>query len=79
MDGILVWVAGGFVAGVIFGMTMAASVFERRTPPPQPPPVVYMDTYRTERLQDQSNGCLTFIFIAMLLVGAVAALVVLGS
>jgi hypothetical protein len=77
MDTLLVWIAIAFIAGAVFGMTMSASVFSNH--PRQQPTVVVMEQRRPELLQETGGGCLTYIFLVIMLIGAVAALMVLSS
>lgn len=77
MNTLLVWIAIAFVAGAVFGMTVTANVFGNQ--PRQQPTVVVMEQRRPETLTDVGGGCLAYIFLAMMITGGVAALVVLGS
>lgn len=77
MDNVLVWAAVGFAAGTVFGMTTAASLFGGR--PATQPTVVVMEQNRPETLAEAGNGCAGMIFMVMMVIGVVAALVVLGS
>ncbi len=80
MNDPLVWVAVAFAAGMAFGITIASSAFDRRgVNQPPAPTVVYVGERRDERLAEEGRGCVSVIFMALLALGVVAALVVLGT
>ncbi len=80
MNDPLVWVAVAFAAGMAFGMTITASALDRRgTIQPPAPAVVYVNERRNETLEAEGRGCISVIFMALLVLGVVAALVVLGT
>jgi len=80
MNDLLVYVAVAFAAGMAFGMTITASALDRRgMNQPTTPTVVYVNERRNETLEAEGRGCVSVIFMALLVLGVVAALVVLGS
>lgn len=80
MNDLLVYVAVAFAAGMAFGMTITASALDRRgMNQPTTPTVVYVNERRNETLEAEGRGCVSVIFMALLVLGVVAALVVLGA
>lgn len=77
MDNVLVWAAVGFVVGALFVIMAVNSLFGRR--PVTQPTVVVMEQNRSDTLADVGNGCASVIFMVMMMIGVVAALIVLGS